>query len=238
MMSERLLIDGRKLAAIRRDLYLTQDELAQKLEMSAANVRRIEQSEVTGMQVKNFRRLATLLNTAPDPLRARIGVNLDGGATLLEPVTEARSKDDFRPPPSIRPGSRREVSDVDHFYGVSAARTEDRAATDRGTLPVPAGSAQRFAVTVDGDCMEPKYRDGDSVIFSVDAVEREGIIDGRNYFVQFTDGQNTFKRLFLDPENREQVILRCWNENYPQRVVERTQIKLLARAVYKLTPDE
>jgi len=56
-MSERLLIDGRKLAAIRRDLYLTQDELAQKLEMSPANVRRIEQSEMTGMQVKYFRAL-------------------------------------------------------------------------------------------------------------------------------------------------------------------------------------
>jgi len=235
-MSERLLIDGRKLAAIRRDLYLTQDELAQKLEMSPANVRRIEQSEVTGMQVKNFRRLATLLNMAPEPLRARIGVRLPGQVETIDMPTPATPTQVL--PKTIRPASQREVDLIEHFHGVSAARTEDRTPTDRGSMPVPAGSQRRFAVTVDGDCMEPKYRDRDVVIFSVDLAEREGIVDGRNYFIQFADGQNTFKRLFLDPENRELLILRCWNEKYPQRVVERSQIKLLARAIYRLTPDE
>ena len=235
-MSERLLIDGRKLAAIRRDLYLTQDELAQKLEMSAANVRRIEQSEMTGMQVKNFRRLATLLNMAPDPLRARIGV---GQATELEEAGSTIARLEHQQvPQSIRPGSRRAVSEVDHFHGVSAARIEDRTPTDRGAMPVPAGSARRFAVTVDGDCMEPKYHNGDVVIFSADVAEREGIVDGKNYFVQFADGENTFKRLFLDPENRDRVILRCWNEKYPSHTVERGQIKLLARAIFRVLPDE
>src|SRR6476619_1853299 len=115
MMSERLLIDGRKLAAIRRDLYLTQDELAQKLEMSPANVRRIEQSEVTGMQVKNFRRLATLLNTAPDPLRARIGVRLPSVVPAPGATPEA---DDGILPSALRPTSHRQVSNIDHFHGV------------------------------------------------------------------------------------------------------------------------
>ncbi len=86
--------------------------------------------------------------------------------------------------------------------------------------------------------MEPRYRHGDVVVFSVDAVNQEGIVDGRNYFVQFEDGENTFKRIFQDPADPDQLILRCWNVQYAQRIVDRRRIRLLARAIYRLIPDE
>ena len=86
--------------------------------------------------------------------------------------------------------------------------------------------------------MEPKYRHGDVVIFSVDAVEREGILQGRNYFVQLDDGQNTFKRVFEDPAQPNALILRCWNKRYAKRVIDRRSVRLLARAIYKLVPDD
>jgi phage repressor protein C with HTH and peptisase S24 domain len=242
-MSQRVVVHGRKFAAIRRERYLTQEEFAQKLDMSPANVRRLEQAEVSGMQVKNFRRLAELLNVAPEALRARIGVApIDAEPPSAQSESTARAEQihgaDF--PSAVRAGSRHEVDEVEHFHGVSAARIEDRTPTGRGKTPVPAsvGGSRRFAVTVDGDCMEPKYNDGEVVIFSVDRAEREGIIEGKNYFVQFADGDNTFKRIFLDPHNRELLILRCWNERYPPRTIERAQVKLLARAIFKLTPDE
>jgi transcriptional regulator with XRE-family HTH domain len=243
-MGQRVMILGRRLAALRREKYLTQEEFAQRLEMSAANVRRLEQAEVGGMQVKNFRKLATLLNVIPDELRRRIGA-LDQSSTGSADA-DARAARDSKvssaategSPVGLKARTRREVVEVDHYHGVSAARAEDRTDANRGRAPVPAGSLRRFAVTVDGDCMEPKYRDGDVVVFSVDVAEREGIIEGKNYFLQFVDGENTFKRVFPDPENRELLILRCWNERYPPRIVERSQVKLLARAVYRLTPDE
>ena len=112
----------------------------------------------------------------------------------------------------------------------------DLSPTQRVNLPVPFGMKRPFAVTVDGDCMEPKFHDGDMVIFSLDATEREGIVEGKDYFIQLADGSNTFKRVFLDPENRDVLILRCWNEKYPERVIERAQVKLLARAIYTLIP--
>ena len=235
-MSQRIIIIGKCFADLRRDRYLTQEEFAQKLDMSPANVRRIEQSESSGMQARNFRRLATLVNVSPEELRRRIGVPVASsqpGASAL-----GYQGEDPQFPRGIRADSRRGVSNVDHYHGVSAARTEHRTATGRGQSPVPESAQRRFAVTVDGDCMEPRYGDGDIVIFSVDSAENEGIIEGRNYFIQFHDDQNTFKRIFLDPENHELLVLKCWNEKYPPRVVERASIKLLARAVYKLTPDE
>ncbi|HET6250010.1 MAG TPA: LexA family transcriptional regulator [Tepidisphaeraceae bacterium] len=239
-MGQRVIILGRRLAALRRERYLTQEEFAQRLEMSPANVRRLEQSQSGGMQVKNFRRLATLLNVSPDDLKRQIGAvdhpgsDLSHGATATDepPITGA----DF--PASVKRATRRDVVEVSHFHGVSAARVESRTDANRGTSSVPAGSQRRFSVTVDGDCMEPKYRDGDVVVFSVDAAEREGIVEGKNYFIQFAGEENTFKRIFLDPENRELLILKCWNERYPPRIVERSKIKLLARAIYRLTPDE
>ena len=239
-MGQRVMILGRRFAALRRERYLTQEEFAQRLEMSPANVRRLEQLEVGGMQVKNFRRLATLLNVAPDELRRKIGA-MEPPASKDEREAPASARPSTAAasfPAGLKPGTKRDVVEVDHFHGVSAARNEDRTDANRGRAPVPSGSPRRFAVTVDGDCMEPKYRDGDIVVFSVDAAEGEGVIEGKNYFLQFVDGENTFKRIFPDPENRELLILRCWNERYPPRIVERSRVKLLARAVYRLTPDE
>ena len=234
------MIFGKGFADLRRERYLTQEEFAQKLDMSAANVRRIEQSESSGMQARNFRRLATLVNVSPEELRRRIGVPVATPFHSQTPSSTALGDYQHDPqfPRGIRADTLKEVADVEHFHGVSAARTEHRTATGRGKSPVPGPAQRRFAVTVDGDCMETKYRDGESVIFSVDAAESEGIIEGRNYFIQFHDDQNTFKRIFLDPENHELLVLKCWNEKYPPRVIERSSIKLLARAVYKLTPDE
>ncbi|MDB5299365.1 MAG: hypothetical protein JWO87_1028 [Phycisphaerales bacterium] len=240
MAQQRILIFGKEFAALRQGRYLTQEEFAQKLEMSPANIRRLEQSEAGGMQVKSFRKLAALLNLSPDALRQQIGApsGETDDASATPRVGPSATLHDAAFPTGMQPGSGRGVVEVEHFHGVSAARTEDRAAAQRGKAPVPAGAARRFAVTVDGDCMEPKYHHGDVVVFSVDAAEREGIVEGKNYFLQFADGENTFKRIFLDVENRELLILRCWNEKYEPRVVERASVKLLARATHRLTPDE
>lgn len=229
-MTRRLTISGERLASLRAERYLTQEELAGKLGMSTAGVRRLEQLRVGGMQFRNFRRLAELTQITPEQLRERIGAPSDFHARCDAEFVEGQ-------PPAITRGSLREVVEVERFHGVSAARREDRAGVERGLVPVPAGAGRRFAVSVDGDCMEPKYRNGDVVVFSVDAAEREGIVDGRNYFIQFADGQNTFKRVFLEPSDVDWLVLRCWNEKYPPRKVERDTIQLLARAEYRLVPD-
>jgi len=231
-MARNVSVAGQKFAAIRRERYLTQEEFAQRLAMSAANVRRIEQSDTSGMHFRNLRRLATLVKTSPKQLLERIGVaeqTLSDGA----PSGDAA---DF--PWGIAEDSLQPVMEIAHFHGVSAAKTEDRMAVQRAAIIVPQSTDRRFSVTIDGDCMEPKYQHGDVVIFSIDAAEREGIIDGRNYFIQFADGDNTFKRIFLDPENRETLQLKCWNARYAPRTVERASIKLLARAMSKQVLDE
>lgn len=241
-MSQRVLISGLKFASLRRARYLTQEEFAQQIGMSAANVRRLEQTQMGGMQSRNFRRLAGLLRLTPDELFQRIGAapQLDEGEAAVGgsnggSVAVAAEEE---LPSSLKAGSVYPVVEIERFHGVSAARPEDRAGVDLGMTLAPAGSMRRFSATVDGDCMEPRYRHGDVVIFSVDAVDAEGVVEGRNYFIQLDDGHNTFKRVFVDPDDPDMLVLRCWNEAYPPRTIDRRSVRLLARAIYKLVPDD
>ena len=227
-MPQQLFIAGQRLAALRVERLLTQAELAGELGMSLGGVRRLEQSPVVAIQIRNFRKLAELTRLTPAELRTRIGPLS---------LTETSAGGPERQPASVSPGSRLKVADVERFHGVSAARAEERAQVSRGRIPVPASNERRFAAVVDGDCMEPRYCDGDVVVFSVDAAEGEGILEGKNYFIQFTDGENTFKRIFFDPEDSDRLVLHCWNPRYPTRTIEREQIALLARAVYGVIPD-
>src|SRR4051812_39434790 len=144
-MTQRVTIYGNKFAEMRRSRFLTQEEFARRLEMSSANVRRLEQAETSGMQVKNFRKLASLANLSPQELRERIGVRTVLAAGSEEPRLPSSSphRDDPAFPSAIRSASIMDVNEVEHFHGVSAARMEDRTATGRGTTPVPAGSSRR-----------------------------------------------------------------------------------------------
>jgi transcriptional regulator with XRE-family HTH domain len=144
--------------------------------------------------------------------------------------------DDLTPllaqPSGVRPNTLRDTIDVDLYTSVSAARRDEREGERGAKTAVPAGYGRRtFVVTLDGDCMEPLYHDGGKVVFSIDVYEREGIVDGKSYFLQFEDGSQTFKRVFLDADDREELILRTYNEKYPERRVRRSDVKLMARAV-------
>lgn len=66
-------IDGKKLAALRDALLLSQDELGPLIGMTGGNLSRLENEDVTGMNKGSFRRLAELAKTSIEELRERIG---------------------------------------------------------------------------------------------------------------------------------------------------------------------
>lgn len=85
-----------------------------------------------------------------------------------------------------------------------------------------------FAVRVIGDSMEPKFREGDIVVFSP-AVE---VQNGDDCFVRFTmPHETTFKRVFFEKD--EQIRLQPRNESYSPALVEGKRIDGIYRAVIK-----
>lgn len=85
-----------------------------------------------------------------------------------------------------------------------------------------------FAVRVVGDSMEPKFVEGDIVIFSPAAE----VHNGDDCFVRFTlPHETTFKRVFFDAD--DQIRLQPRNEKYSPTVVEGKRINGVYRAVIK-----
>lgn len=85
-----------------------------------------------------------------------------------------------------------------------------------------------FAVRVVGDSMEPKYKEGDIVIFSPAAE----VHNGDDCFVRFTmPHETTFKRVFFEPNNK--VRLQPRNEKYSPTIIDGSRINGLYKAVIK-----
>lgn len=85
-----------------------------------------------------------------------------------------------------------------------------------------------FAVRVVGDSMEPKFYEGDIVIFSPAAE----VHNGDDCFIRFTGPHETaFKRVFFEPDNK--VRLQPRNDNYSPLIIGGKRIDGLYRAVIK-----
>jgi repressor LexA len=85
-----------------------------------------------------------------------------------------------------------------------------------------------FAVRVVGDSMEPKFREGDIVVFSPAAE----VHNGDDCFVRFAmPHETTFKRVFFEPDDK--VRLQPRNEKYSPIIVDGKRINGLYRAIIK-----
>jgi transcriptional regulator with XRE-family HTH domain len=220
-------IYGNRLAAAREKLSMTQRELGEAIGgVSDETISRIERHEVAGILSKRLPKLASVLGLTLDEFKNRLCVlepglpkspsGLPSGLDLRH-VRLARALPEFQ-------------------IGVAASRRVEKLADHPDANRMAAASDRRaFAVPVDGDCQHPKWKHGEIVIFSFDAADREGILSGRSYYLAFTDGSTTFKRVFRDETDPDVFILRCWNrKKYPaDQRVHREEIVRIARAVTK-----
>lgn len=86
-----------------------------------------------------------------------------------------------------------------------------------------------FGVRVVGDSMEPKFIEGDIIIFSPNVQ----VNNGDDCFVRFCDPhQTTFKRIYFEDGN--QLRLQPRNDKYPPSIVPGNRINGLYRAVRKI----
>lgn len=85
-----------------------------------------------------------------------------------------------------------------------------------------------FAVRVVGDSMEPKFSEGNIVIFSPAA----DVSSGDDCFIRLSmPHETTFKRVFFEPNNM--IRLQPRNEKYPPLIIEGKRINGLYKAVMK-----
>jgi len=142
------------------------------------------------------------------------------GADRLEAKAKA-----WRPIPIINKvaaGYPQEFTDLGYPVGF---------ADEYVTAPAEMSDPHAFAVRVVGDSMEPRYGEGDIVIFSPAAP----VASGDDCFVRFamvggpSDGETTFKRVFFDSEDC--IRLQPLNERHAPTLVKPSRIAGIFRAV-------
>ena len=227
-------IFGNRLAAAREKKAMTQRELGDAIGASDETISRIERQEVAGILSKRLPKLASALGLTLEQFMARICVQ-----EPAEPAIAQRDKraDGGSLPVGLDLKKLRPAQVLPEFQiGIAASRRVEKLAEQPdANRPVAAADRRAFTAPVDGDCQHPKWKHGEIVVFSFDAVEREGILAGKSYYLAFIDGTTTFKRVFKDEHDPEVFILRCWNrKKYPgDQKVHREEIVRIARAVSK-----
>lgn len=103
---------------------------------------------------------------------------------------------------------------------------------DGGFVRVPVGAAESFALWVEGESMQPRYNNGDLVVFRNVDPERHVLIDGADYAIQLSGDEfyeASFKRLFRHATKRGALVARPWNPNAKpqQTMLRREQISKL-----------
>jgi phage repressor protein C with HTH and peptisase S24 domain len=145
-----------------------------------------------------------------------------------------------------RPGERLTIRPVPILNKISAAKLLERTNLDfppgfaDRLVPAPTDDPDAFAMIVDGDCMSPDYQAGEIVTFSPLEVQRYGVIHGRDYAIQLdgeSNNENTFKRVFFDPNDDTVFLLKCVNpKSKSPGKIKRERVVRIARAIWVSRP--
>jgi transcriptional regulator with XRE-family HTH domain len=225
-------IFGKRLAIARDQIAMTQKQLGDAIGVSDETISRIERHEVAGFLSRRLPMLASALGLSLENFKERFCVSQN------IPISESSSSSQQAVFPTGLDLRRvRPARILPEFHiGVAANKRVDKFSEYPDANRLAASSDRRaFAAPVDGDCQHPKWKNGEIVVFSFDAVEREGILPGKSYYLAFADGSTTFKRVFRDESDPDVYILRCWNRRkYPEdRRVHSNEVVRIARAVSK-----
>ncbi|MFA5553946.1 MAG: XRE family transcriptional regulator [Phycisphaerae bacterium] len=187
------------------------------LESMPSDIRqKYESTEAENKKLKQF--LKTIANKKPD--KAKINSML-GESGLKDSDSEDSTISAGRPIPIINKVSAGYPNDFDDLeYPVGIADDYIRCPDVH--------DANAFAVRVIGDSMEPKFHEGDIVVFSP-AME---VRNGDDCFVRFSSPhETTFKRVYFEEDNK--VRLQPRNENYSPMIVDGKRINGLYRAIIR-----
>jgi SOS-response transcriptional repressor LexA len=230
-------INGRRFADLRRSLRLTQDELAARLHMTGGNVARIESCDVTGINVRNFRRLAELVGIDAEELESRI-CPAPSAARPHRPTRRAKSP----ARQTAAATSHRQPSELSAVPllgevvagGLVESRVYDPDNTERLPMAFP-GQERVYALRISGDSMSPAYQPGEILI--VQDLTPDELIDGEDAVIQRDgsgDDTSTFKRVVFVGNGRLKLV--PLNAAYPPIECPLDSVVRIGRVLGKYTP--
>jgi phage repressor protein C with HTH and peptisase S24 domain len=119
---------------------------------------------------------------------------------------------------NVAAGYPQDFTDLDYPAGVA----------DEYVQCTDVQDAQAFGARVVGDSMQPRYHEGDIVVFSPNTAPT----NGSDCFVRFEGGGTTFKRMYQDDPSR--IRLQPLNPDYPARTYATDEVLSVWPAVLRI----
>lgn len=188
---------GIRFIEVREQLFLTQEELADKLGISARNVQRIEGLQYAEISKTTFRNLAALVGATLDGLKARIGATASEIQSVVkgDKIPKEQVLIKVEDEPSNVPGPKQKLYEIP-LFDLSLAAGDWAEVGTEGEIHDPKSMEQGlFRVRIAGESMEKRYRNGAIIEFRRLRVDYESPIPGEDYYFQQDNGTATFKRL-------------------------------------------
>jgi SOS-response transcriptional repressor LexA len=249
-MAKGIEVFGEELRKVREERFYTQDELARLIGTGVRNIQRIEAEHVAGMGTKPFRKLIELLGVQGEAVRQRLQVREyvrerdarsrqqpdTAGRGTVEPRNVRQDLVDELSIGNVEPYSEVQLVEIPLFdLAVAAGGWADVSDVEGAVCNPDQISQSLFRVRISGDSMQPAYKSGEVVEFRCVRVDVDGFEEGKDFYVQQSDGTATFKR--CEKAGEEIIVLRALNrKKYPRPMeVSRGLIVRAARAVAKIT---
>lgn len=178
---------GERIKCRRKELSMSAEQLAEKVNLSPATIYRYEKGDIEKVPADILKKVARALNSSP--------AYLMGWESENKPPIPAG----FQPLPQ-----RDRVPRVGQIAcGVPITAEENIDAYDE----VPSAWHADFTLLCQGDSMEPKIKDGDIV-----AIHSQPMVENGQIAAVLIDGEATLKRVFIFEDHIE---LRAENPAFP-----------------------
>lgn len=190
------MLIGSRLKELRRQNFLTLEEMAKLLDTTPQSINKYEKGVVKNIPLDKLEKLASILHCPPSYL-----VGWTNKAPQNQPL----------PNNSVQIPVLGEVA-----AGVPIFANENRI----GTVEIPkelAATGVFFGLKIKGDSMTPQIMDGDIVI-----VKHQDYADNNNVVIALIDGENaTCKRLM---KTETGIALISFNPNYTPRMFSKKEV--------------
>ncbi|MBX3227758.1 MAG: LexA family transcriptional regulator [Labilithrix sp.] len=242
---------ARAIAARRRALGLTQEALAERLELATKNVQRIE-SGAQNLTLATLERIAVALETTPGTLLGVAAAERDTGATAVVPAAIARLEAaGYRVRAASAPG-RRSIAAVPLTTIRAAAGSAFGSARSVEALgwvtlnrrgEPPKG---QFVASIEGRSMEPRVPDGAICLFGPPGPQpyRDRIFLVAHSAIEEEGLEGPFALKQIEAKKRRddsrRITLRSLNPDFPPIVIDdrNGDLRIIAELVSVLAPPE
>ncbi|MGM8137472.1 helix-turn-helix domain-containing protein [Enterococcus italicus] len=218
---------GKRIRELRENKNMTQTELSEALGMKTYTTVSKWESDDNFPKGKDLKRLAELFNVSSDYL---LGLNK---SEKSKDITVIYNQLDPPRKTKVYNFAKHQLEEQKekkvHLYGATAANPQELSYGDTiydETIETNVPKNADCALVVQGDSMEPEYRNGEIVFYKSQPV----VENGEMAIVEINGDGVTLKKVYFNYDE-DKVILRSLNNKYADRELNPDQVRILGKVV-------